>query len=484
MKRKLLLGGGAALGSLVALASPAMAQPEPTFDRFSEGADVAQTVVLDNIFIVVAAVLVFLMQPGFALVEAGLTQAKSVANIMMKNLMDAALGVLVFFIVGWGIAYPGDFSIGSLFGFAGFGVPGLADLPDLAAAGTDDFYPLAVSVDFFFQAAFAAAAATIVSGAMAGRTQFRGYLVYTVLITGLIYPIVVGWKWGGGWLDELGYIDFAGSGVVHMVGGVAALMGAIVVGPRLGKFGADGKPRAIPGHAIPLAITGVFLLFIGWFGFNPGSQLQADMEVPRIAVMTLLAACAGGTTAMITSWIWMKKPDVSMAGNGVLAGLVAICAGIGDFDEWGTLATGAIAGIIVVAAVLIVERLRVDDPVGAFSVHGVCGFWGVISVGLFASSTAGVGGSSASGVDGLFYGGGLGVLGDQLIGAIAIGVFVAIAAGVLFGALKAAGWLRVSKEDELEGLDVSEHGAPGYGPDPTATESFDGGLPAPVASHA
>ncbi|MDZ7734379.1 MAG: ammonium transporter [Acidimicrobiia bacterium] len=350
-------------------------------------------------------------------------------------------------------------------------------MPDLASAGTDGFYPLAVPVDFFFQAAFAAAAATIVSGALAGRTQFRGYLIYTVVITGLIYPIVVGWKWGGGWLAELGYVDFAGSGVVHMVGGFAALAGAMVIGPRIGKFGKDGKPRALPGHSIPLAITGVFLLFIGWFGFNPGSQLQADMEVPRIAVMTLFAAASGGVAAMVTSWVSMKKPDVSMAGNGVLAGLVAICAGIGDFDGVATVIVGAIAGVIVVVSVLVVERLKVDDPVGAFSVHGAAGLWGVLAVGLFASSSVAAGGGSASGVDGLFYGGGLGLLGDQLLGGVAIAAFTFVAAGILFSAIKAAGFLRVSPEDELEGLDVAEHGSPAYGPDPTATESFGGGVP-------
>ncbi len=457
---RVLLTAPVAVAAIAWLASPAGAQEQPTYERFASDAAATNTVVLDNIFIFVAAVLVFLMQPGFALVEAGLTRAKNAANIMMKNLMDVAIGVLVFAAIGWGIAYPGDFSIGSIFGFAGFGIPGLMDL---APADAVD-YPLNVGVDFFFQAAFAATAATIVSGAVAGRTQFRGYIVYSVVITALIYPIVVSWKWGGGWLDELGYTDFAGSGLVHMVGGVAALMGAWIIGPRIGKFGKDGKPRAIPGHSIPLTILGVFILFIGWFGFNPGSQLQADLAVPVLAVLTVLPAAAGAVAAMATSWIVQGKPDVSMAGNGMLAGLVAICSGIGDMTAIGAVITGLVAGTIVVLAVFAIERMQIDDPVGAFSVHGICGFWGLIATGLFATSA----GTNGSEVEGLFYGGGAGLLADQVIGGLAIAAFVGVTAGLLFFAMKSAGFLRVSVEDEIEGLDVAEHGAPGYGPDMVA----------------
>ena len=247
-------------------------------------------IVLDNIFIFFAAVLVLLMQAGFALVESGLTQAKNSGNIMMKNMMDACVGILVFAAVGFSIAYPGDFN--GWFGFAQFGVA------DLMAMDVEGLIP---SVDFLFQAAFAAAAATIVSGAVAGRTNFKAYLVYSVVITALIYPIVVSWGWGGGWLADQGFVDFAGSGLVHLVGGVAALMGAIVIGPRLGKF-KDGKPQAIPGHSTPMAVLGVMLLFIGWFGFNPGSELAADLAVPIIAVFTAFAAAAGGVSAMFVSW--------------------------------------------------------------------------------------------------------------------------------------------------------------------------------------
>lgn len=461
MRWKVLAGGGVAAAAVLLTASPAFAQDADAYERFTGTAgEVAQTVVLDNIFIFLAGVLVFFMQAGFALLEAGLTRAKNAANIMMKNIMDASFGVLVFALVGWGIAYPGDF--GGILGFAGFGVPGFAELPDLAAAGSDDFYPLGVSVDFFFQAAFAATAATIVAGAIAERAKFAGYLAITALMTGLIYPVVVGWQWGGGWLADQGFEDFAGSGVVHMTGGVAAFMGALIIGARRGKFGPDGRPRAIPGHAMPLAIAGVLILFIGWFGFNPGSQLQADMEVPIIAVLTLFAACAGGVAATLASWVVLGKPDVSMAGNGMLAGLVAICSGVGVMGMTTTIITGAVAGALVVISVLAIERLaKVDDPVGASSVHGVCGFWGLLATGLFAAE------------EGLFSGGGGELLVTQLVGGLAIGAFVAVAAGLVFLVLRSTGILRVSAEEEAVGLDISEHGAPGYGPD-IVTGGIDG----------
>ncbi len=464
MTRKLLLALTVGVGSLLALAAPAAAQAEQYDRTAATGAEAMNMVVLDNIFIFLAAVLVFLMQPGFALLEAGLTRAKNAANIMMKNLMDLCIGVLMFALIGWGIAYPGDFN--NWIGSAGLGIDGffggvLVDVSPEALA-SEDFYPLAVPVDFLFQAAFAAAAATIVSGAVAGRTKFVGYLSYSIILTAIIYPIVVSWKWGGGWLDDAGFIDFAGSGLVHMTGGFAALAGAMVIGPRIGKYGDDGKPRAMPGHSIPLAMAGVFLLFIGWFGFNPGSQLQADMNVPVIAVLTAFAATAGGAAALATSWITMPKPDVSMVGNGILAGLVAICSGIGEFGPWSTLVTGAVAGVLVVMSVLLIERLGIDDPVGAFSVHGVAGFWGLLATGLLAGQTP-VNGADESA--GLLMGGNADLFVDQLVGAIAIAIFVFATAGAMFMGLKAAGLLRVSPEEEQAGLDVSEHGSPGYGPD-------------------
>ncbi len=445
--------------------TPVAAQSAEVAAQYDRGdpSGAMNMVVLDNIFIFVCAVLVLLMQVGFALVEAGLTRAKNAANIMMKNMMDLCFGVLAFGLVGWGIAYPGAFN--GIIGSAGLGVPGLTSiLVDVSpeALSADGFYPLAVPVDFLFQVAFAATAATIVSGAVAERTKFIGYILYSVAITAVVYPLVVSWKWGGGWLDELGFIDFAGSGLVHMTGGFAALVAAAVLGPRAGKFDDSGKPRALPGHSVPLAMTGVLILFIGWFGFNPGSQLQADMAVPLIAVYTAFAGAAGGVAAMATSWVTGKKPDVSMAGNGMLAGLVAICSGIGEFSWVGTILTGLVAGVLVVVSVIFIERQRIDDPVGAFSVHGVCGFWGLLATGLFAT-TSPVNGATESA--GLLYGGGFGLLIDQLIGGLAIALFVTAVSAVLFAGLRSVGLFRVDADHESMGLDLSEHGSPGYGPE-------------------
>jgi Amt family ammonium transporter len=444
MKRA-LLGTSIGVSGVIALSSSAFADDAVPID-------LADTqMILDNTFVFICAVLVLFMQAGFALLAAGLTAAKNVGNMMMKNMMDMSIGVLIFAAVGYHIAYSGA----NIFGFSWLW-GGYSDDP------TTD-YSLMLPVDFLFQAAFAAAAATIVAGAVAGRTQFKGYIIYTAAITGLIYPIVVNWQWGGGWLSELGFEDFAGSTIVHSVGGWAALMGAIMVGPRLGKFGPDGKPRAIPGHNIVIAMLGVFILFIGWFGFNPGSQLAADVEVPRIAVNTLLAAAAGGVAAMAVSWLKFKKPDVSFAGNGILGGLVSITAGAYALDGFGSVIAGLAGGVIVTFSVLMFERLRVDDPVGAISVHGVCGVWGTLAVGLFASSGAPFTDDEAS--EGLFYGGGADLLIRQAIGSVAVAAFVIVTTGILFFVIKKIGWLRVSREDELEGLDVSEHGVAGYGPD-------------------
>lgn len=441
MRRRLL---SIAIGAAVAvpvLAAPAFAQDEVTADSVQ--------VVLDNIWILIAAVLVIFMQAGFALVEAGLTRAKNVSNIMMKNLMDFSAGVLAFGATGFAIA----FGAGNSF----FGTEGWFLNSNHFTEGY--FGTLSLPTFFVFQVAFAATAATIVSGAMAERTKFKSYFVYSFVITALIYPVVVHWLWGGGWLAELGtpMIDFAGSTIVHSVGGWAALMGAIILGPRIGKYGPDGKPRAIPGHSIPFAIIGVFILFIGWFGFNPGSQLAADGAVSAIALTTLLAGAAGGVFATITVWLRTGFPDVAMAGNGVLAGLVAITAGTANVSNWGAVIIGSLAGILVVFSVFFLDRRRVDDPVGAVSVHGVCGAFGTLMVGLLATET------------GLFYGGGWDQLVSQLIGVVAVFAFVTITAGLLFLGIKATIGLRVPREEEIEGLDVVEHGTLGYGPDVSAT---------------
>lgn len=445
-KRKLLIGG--ALGALLVLfmASPAMAQEELA---------PATQFILDNLWIFIAGVLVYFMQAGFALVEAGLTRSKNVSNIMMKNLMDMAAGVLAFALVGFGIAFGPNELLGGWFGFD----IGIAGVEDTVADG------LLPSTFFFFQAAFAATAATIVSGAMAERTKFKSYFVYSFIITALIYPVVLRWTWGGGWLAQLEFpfSDFAGSTIVHATGGWAALMGAIILGPRIGKFGKDGKARAIPGHNIAFVVLGALILFIGWFGFNPGSELAADAFVPGIALKTLLAACAGAVVAMIVNWTKDGKPDVSIAANGLLAGLVAITAPVGAVETWAAVVIGAIGGLIVVFSVSMFDRLKVDDPVGAISVHGVVGTWGTLSIGLFAAyDDAFLGRENA----GLFYGGGFDQMGTQLLFVAVHFVFVVAAAGLLFLALKSTIGLRVSPEEELAGLDVEEHGSPGYGHDP------------------
>ncbi len=439
MKRRSLIIGVTAAAVLMT-AAPAFAQETVT-------AEAVQTT-LDNIWILVAAVLVIFMQAGFALVEAGLTRAKNVANIMMKNLMDFSAGVLAFGAVGFAIAFGAG---NGFFGTSGWFLDPVT-FPD------GYFGTLSLPTFFIFQVAFAATAATIVSGAMAERTRFKSYFIYSFVITALIYPIVVHWLWGGGWLATLAtpMIDFAGSTIVHSVGGWAALMGALILGPRIGKYDDAGRPRAIPGHSIPFAIVGVFILFIGWFGFNPGSELAADAAVPAIAMTTLIAGAAGGVFATFTIWVKTGVPDVAMAGNGVLGGLVGITAGTANVSNWGAFAIGALAGILVVFAVIVIDRLGIDDPVGAVSVHGVCGAFGTLMVGLLATDT------------GLLYGGGWNQLVSQLVGVVSVFVFVTVTAGVLFTIIKVTVGLRVPPEEELEGLDVAEHGFPGYGPDVSA----------------
>ena len=335
-------------------------------------------------------------------------------------------------------------------------------------------------VTFVFQVAFAATAATIVSGAMAERTRFKSYFIYSVLISAIVYPVVVHWNWGGGWLAQLStpFHDFAGSTMVHMTGGIAALVGAVILGPRIGKYGPDGKPRAIPGHNIPFAVLGTFILLVGWYGFNPGSELAADGAIGGIAVTTTLAGVAGAIMAMLTIWVKTGKPDVAMTANGMLAGLVGITAGTAAVSNIGALVIGSLAGVLVVGAVFFFDRIGVDDPVGAVSVHGVCGAFGTICVGLFATS------DTDFWKAGLFYGGGTDQLVSQLIGVVAVGAFVAVSMTIVFMVIKATVGLRVTQEEELAGLDVPEHGVPGYGPDvmpvftPAAAADLRDGAPA------
>lgn len=443
--RLICAAGGA---TAIAVFAPAVALAQET------DPDPIQTLqtTLDNVWILVAAVLVIFMQAGFALVEAGLTRAKNVSNIFMKNLMDFCVGAIVFFAVGYAIAFGGDVEsgIGKFIGGGGWFLAG----DDVFTYGNLDKFTF-----FTFQVAFAATAATIVSGAMAERTQFRAYVIYSAVISAVIYPIVVRWQWGSGWLFQLDtpFHDFAGSSIVHMTGGIAAATGAYILGPRIGKYGADGKPRAIPGHSIPFAILGCFILLIGWYGFNPGSQLGADPVIGKIAVNTTLGGVAGAFIAMLVTWLKDGKPDVAMTGNGLLAGLVSVTAGCWVIDPIGGLIIGAIAGVLVVYAVSFFDRIKIDDPVGATSVHMVCGAFGTIAVGLFSNTEA-----EGLVAKGLFYGGGIDQLVSQFIGVIAIGAFVVVTTTLLFLGLKMTVGLRVTAEEEMEGLDVHEHGVPGY----------------------
>jgi Amt family ammonium transporter len=442
------VGSGAVAALLITLAGPVMAQDE-------DPATLVQ-VNLDNVFILVAAVLVILMQAGFALVEAGLTRAKSVANIMMKNLIDFCAGAVAFLALGFAIAYGGSLDgFGKFFGADGF----------FLGDGAFTYGNLTPAVFFTFQVAFAATAATIVSGAMAERTKFAAYLIYSFVISLIIYPVVVRWQWGGGWLfqgkgilNDTPFHDFAGSTIVHMTGGVASFWGAKFLGPRIGKYGPDGKPRAIPGHNIPFAILGCFILLVGWYGFNPGSELAADGAIGGIAVTTTAAGAMGALTAMGTVWLKTGKPDVSMTGNGLLAGLVGITAGTAVVTPPYALLIGGLAGILVVFAVDFFDRVvKVDDPVGAISVHGVCGAFGTLCVGLFASQ------DSALSKQGLLLGGGFDQLWTQIVGVVAVLLWVSITSIILFASIKATVGLRVSAEEEIAGLDILEHGSPGYG---------------------
>jgi Amt family ammonium transporter len=389
----------------------------------------------------IAAFLVFFMQAGFAMVEAGFTRAKNAVNILMKNLMDFSVGSLAFFLIGFGLMFG---KTNGLFGTTLFGLSGVEP-------GTGWNWTFLI-----FQTVFAATAATIVSGAMAERTKFVAYLCYSAVISLVIYPIFGSWAWGGlldggGWLEKLGFHDFAGSTVVHSIGGWLALAGAVMLGPRVGKYGPDGKPKAIMGHNLPLAALGVFILWFGWFGFNPGSTTTGDSSIGYIAVTTNLAAAAGALTALITSWSVIKKPDISMTLNGALAGLVAITCPCDGVSPFGAIIIGGVGGILVVLSVLFIDYvLKIDDPVGAVSVHGVNGLWGTLSFGLFAMD------------GGLFYGGGIKLFAVQLLGAATAFTWAFGLGLILFFVLKSSVGLRVSSEEELKGLDIGEHGMEAY----------------------
>jgi Amt family ammonium transporter len=423
------------LGFLLLLPALGWAAEPPTVASNAEA--IAQVQSHANyLWTLIAAFLVFFMQAGFAMVEGGFTRAKNAANIMMKNLMDFSIGTLCFWAVGFGLMF------GASSGWI----------------GTSGFFFSDFRVDqdpwvfafWLFQVVFAGTAATICSGAMAERTKFSGYVVYAVLISAIIYPIFGSWAWGGlykggGWLEKLGFIDFAGSTVVHSVGAWVALAGAVVLGPRIGKYNREGKPVPIPGHNLPLAALGVFILWFGWFGFNPGSTTTADTSIARIAVNTNLAAAAGSVLVMLLTWLKFKNPDVGLTMNGALAGLVAITAPCANVSPLSAVIIGALAGIIVVYAVLFFERIKVDDPVGAVSVHGICGAWGTLAAGIFNEA-----------------GFSLKVIGVQALGIVVAFVWAFGLGYIVFKLIAATIGLRVSPEEELEGLDLSEHRAEAY----------------------
>ncbi len=421
--------------------APATAEvgPESAYssDEFI-ASDGYATFAVNNLWICISAALVFIMHLGFGTLEAGLCQSKNTVNIMFKNVWIVTTGILLYALWGFNSMYPGDgngfFAMGSWFG---------GDLNDTSLTTSEYNAGYTWWGDFIFQAMFAATAATIVSGAVAERVKLGKFMVFAVLLVGLAYPVSGYWKWGGGWLDAKGFYDFAGSSVVHAFGGFAALACVLILGPRKGKYTKDGiKP--ILGHSMPLAAIGVFLLWLGWFGFNGGSALSADPKAVSYALTTTsLAAAAGAVASIMISMLVLKKPDLSMALNGILAGLVGITAGADTVGEGSAIIIGLVAGVIVVFSILFFDKIKIDDPVGAISVHGVCGMWGTVAVGLFSFDPEHS-------------------LGVQILGTLSISVFAFIFAFVVFFILKMLGGVRVSEEEESEGLDVAEHGAPAY----------------------
>ncbi|MFH1361909.1 MAG: ammonium transporter [bacterium] len=399
---------------------------------------------LDTMWVLIAAFLVFFMQAGFGMVEAGFIRAKNACNILTKNFLDFCMASIGFFIFGYAIM----FGVGN--GFMG--------LTGWFLSGAESGASIPLHAFWLFQAAFCGAAATIVAGGMAERMKFPAYLIYSFLISAIVYPIVGHWVWGGGWLASLGFADFAGSTVVHALGGFAALVGTIMLGPRIGKFNKDGSANAIAGHSIPLASLGVFILWFGWFGFNPGSTLSVangDL-IARVAINTNLAAAAGGIMAMFFVWKLFGKPDLSMAMNGALAGLVAITAPCAFVDPWAAIVIGAIGGILVILGVILLDKIGIDDPVGAFPVHGINGVWGTLAIGIFGQKALGLAGN------GLLYGGGLTQLSIQFLGVLSAVIFVVVAMGIIFKLIDLTIGLRVTREEELRGLDIGEHGMEAY----------------------
>ena len=456
MKKARSFTAAALIGGVVALVTSLGVASAQTPEELQTGLDDLMAAI-DTTWLLVAATLVLFMQAGFALVESGFVRSKNVTNILMKNVLDACFGALVYFSVGFGLAYGAAEAANGFYGAGSFFL-----------VGVDDY------ATFFFQFVFAATAATIVSGAMAERTKFSAYIVYTVFITGMIYPIVTHWIWdGNGFLtafrddpmNGVGMVDFAGSTVVHSVGGWAALVGAIMVGARKGRF-VNGQVNAFPGHSLPLGVLGVFMLWVGWYGFNAGSTLglsggMAEIAA-RVAVTTTLAAGAGGASAMLISWVRQGKSDLSLTLNGILGGLVAITAGTATLEPWAAIVAGVVAGFIIVFGVALLDTLKIDDPVGAVPVHLMNGIWGTLAVGLLSSEALMDNAYGVTSTWGLLLGGGTDLLITQVVGILAVGFWTVLASAILFGVIKATIGLRVSEAEEDAGLDVYEHGMEAY----------------------
>ena len=401
---------------------------------------------LDTVWVLLGAFLVFFMQAGFGMVEAGFIRAKNTCNILTKNFLDFCMASLGFFIIGYALMFGDGNGFTGLKGWCLFGLDPIANGIPLYAF-------------WLFQAVFCGAAATIVAGGMAERMRFPAYLIYSFLISAFIYPVVGHWIWGGGWLSDMGFADFAGSTVVHTVGGFAALVGTSMLKPREGKYAVDGKPNVIAGHNIPLASLGVFILWFGWFGFNAGSTLSVGdgSLIGRVAINTNIAAAIGGIVAMATVWKRFGKPDLSMAMNGALAGLVAITAPCAYVEPWAALVIGATAGYIVIRGIELLDKLQIDDPVGAFPVHGMCGVWGTLCIGIFGTTSLGLANN------GFVYGGNPMQLGIQMVGSVSTIAFVVVSMSIVFKLIDLTVGLRIGREEELRGLDIGEHGMEAYG---------------------
>lgn len=412
------------------------------------------TMIIDTFWVLLAAILVFFMNLGFAAVEAGFARAKNTVNILSKNFIVFAVSSLGFLLLGWGLMFGGD---NPFVGTSHLFILGGGDLSfyDSTLTSNVPFWG-----KFFFQLVFCGTTATIVSGAVAERIKYVAFIIFSFVLTLIIYPIVGHWVWGGGWLSDMGFMDFAGDAVVHSLGGWGALSGALILGPRIGKYGKDGKAKAIPGHSMSLAVIGLFVLWLGWFGFNPGSTMsfQNPADVVSILMTTNTAAIAAVLTSTITSWIYLGKPDLGMTINGCLAGLVGITGSCAYVSVLSSLIIGAIAGVLVVFLVVFFDKIKIDDPVGATSVHLGCGTFGTLCVGLFAQE----GVTSLSTRNGLFFGGGFGLLGTQIVGILAIGIFGFVTTALVWLALKKTIGIRVSTEEEIAGLDIGEHGNMAY----------------------